>query len=257
MPRFYCPSPLQTGAVLDLPPGPARHVQVLRMQPGQTITLFNQGPGWDEGLQVTAAAGEFEAEILLMGRSQVQVRVGSHKARECEATRRVAIAVVMPANERMDWLVEKATELGVAAIYPLTSERSVLRLSGERADKKIAHWQAVAIAACEQCGANQVPRVNAVQSLPHFLRDLASVKGPEAAAAPARLLLSLHADAKALRHWAALASTQAALVLSGPEGGLSPAEEALAIAAGFTPQSLGARTLRAETAALTALALLT
>ena len=118
MPRFYCPSPLQTGAVLDLPPGPARHVQVLRMQPGQTITLFNHGPGWDGGLQAQPTAGEFEAEILLMGRSQVQVRVGAFKARDCEAARRVFIAVVMPANERMDWLVEKATEQGVAAIYP-------------------------------------------------------------------------------------------------------------------------------------------
>ena len=155
MPRFYCPCPLQTGDALDLPPGPARHVQVLRMQPGQTITLFNHGPGWDGARQAVTAGGEYEAEILLMGRSQVQVRVGAFKARECEAARRVSIAVVMPANERMDWLVEKATELGVASIYPLTSERSVLRLSGERADKKIAHWQAVAIAACEQCGANQ------------------------------------------------------------------------------------------------------
>ena len=257
MPRFYCPMPLAAGQVLDLPPGAARHVQVLRMQPGHSLELFNHGPGWDGGLQAQPTAGEFEADILLMGRSQVQVRVGPHKARECEAARRVSVAVVMPANERMDWLVEKATELGVAAIYPLTSERSVLRLTGERADKKIAHWQAVAIAACEQCGANQVPRVHGVQSLPHFLRDLAGANSPEGAVAPARLLLSLHADAKALRHWAALASTQAALVLSGPEGGLSPAEEALAIEAGFAPQSLGARTLRAETAALTALALLT
>ena len=189
MPRFYCPSPLQTGDALDLPPGPARHVQVLRMQPGQTITLFNHGPGWDGVTQAATAGGEYEAEILLMGRSQVQVRVGAFKARECEAARRVSIAVVMPANERMDWLVEKATELGVASIYPLTSERSVLRLSGERADKKIAHWQAVAIAACEQCGANQVPRVHAVQSLPHFFRDLPATTLSEDAIAPARLLL--------------------------------------------------------------------
>ena len=256
MPRFYCPLPLHTGAVLDLPPGPARHVQVLRMQPGQTITLFNQGPGWDPAPQTLASGGEFEAEILLMGRSQVQVRIGVHSERACEATRSVSIAVVMPANERMDWLVEKATELGVVALYPLTSERSVVRLSGERADKKIAHWQGVAIAACEQCGANQVPRVHAVQSLPHFLRQLAAANGPEGAAAPARLLLSLHADAKSLRQWAGMPSTQAALVLSGPEGGFSDAEEALALQAGFAPQSLGARTLRAETAALTALALL-
>jgi 16S rRNA (uracil1498-N3)-methyltransferase len=256
MPRFYCPAPLQTGMVLDLPPGPARHVQVLRMQPGQTIRLFNHGPGWDWGLQALPPAGEFGAEILLMGRSQVQVRVGAHSARECEAARSVSIAVVMPANERMDWLVEKATELGVAAIYPLTSERSVVRLSAERAEKKIAHWQSVAISACEQCGANRVPLMHPVQSLPHFLRDGHQPHGVDAVQAPARLLLSLQAGSMPLRAWSGMGSSQPAIFLSGPEGGFSPAEEALAMEAGFTPQSLGARTLRAETAALAALALL-
>ena len=254
MPRFYCPAPLQTGMVLDLPPGPARHVQVLRMQPGQTVTLFNHGPGWDWGLQALPPAGEFDAEILLMGRSQVQVRVGAHTARECEPARSVSIAVVMPANERMDWLVEKATELGVAAIYPLTSERSVVRLSGERADKKIAHWQAVAIAACEQCGANRVPLVNPVQSLSHFLRD--DLQSCHMDGAPARLLMSLQAGALPLRTWHGMASSQPVICLSGPEGGFSPGEEALALEAGFVPQSLGDRTLRAETAALVALATL-
>ena len=254
MPRFYCPTPLQTGAVLDLPPGPARHVQVLRMQPGQTITLFNRGPGWDAGLQAAAPSGEYEAEITLMGRSQVQVQIGVHSARECEASRPVSIAIVMPANERMDWLVEKATELGVAAIYPLTSERSVVRLSGERADKKIAHWQAVAIAACEQCGANRVPLVNPVQSLSHFLRD--DLQSCHMDGAPARLLMSLQAGALPLRTWHGMASSQPVICLSGPEGGFSPGEEALALEAGFVPLSLGDRTLRAETAALVALATL-
>ena len=256
MPRFYCPAPLQTGMVLDLPPGPARHVQVLRMQPGQTISLFNHGPGWDWGLQALLPAGEFGAEILLMGRSQVQVRVGAHSARECEAARSVSIAVVMPANERMDWLVEKATELGVAAIYPLTSERSVVRLNAERAEKKIAHWQSVAISACEQCGANRVPPLYPVQSLPHFLRGGHQPLGVDAVQAPARLLLSLQAGSKPLRAWRGMGTSQPAIFLSGPEGGFSPAEEALAMEAGFTPQSLGARILRAETAALAALALL-
>ena len=256
MPRFFCPSPLQSGAVLDLPPGPARHVQVLRMQPGQTLTLFNHGPGWDRGQPEAPPSGEFEAEILLMGRSQVQVRIGVHSARECEAARKVSIAIVMPANERMDWLVEKATELGVAAIYPLISERSVLRLTGERADKKIAHWQAVAIAACEQCGANRVPLVYPVKSLPHFLRDGFQSFSSGDAPAPARLLLSLQSGALPLRAWPGIATTQPLICLSGPEGGFSSAEEALALEAGFFAVSLGARTLRAETAALAALALL-
>ena len=146
MPRFYCPMPLSKGAALQLPGGAARHVQVLRLQPGGTITLFNGESG-----------GEFDATITHMGRSDVQVQVGQHHAVEREAGLAVHLAVGMPANDRMDWLVEKATELGVASIQPLMTERSVLRLSGERADKKVAHWHSVAIAACEQCGGNRVP----------------------------------------------------------------------------------------------------
>jgi 16S rRNA (uracil1498-N3)-methyltransferase len=156
----------------------------------------------------------------------------------------------------MDWLVEKATELGVAAIYPLTSERSVVRLSGERAEKKIAHWQSVALSACEQCGANRVPLVHPVQSLPHFLRDGRQPDVVDEVQAAVRLLLSLQPGSIPLRVWSGMGSSQPVIFLSGPEGGFSPAEEALAMEAGFTPQSLGARILRAETAALAALALL-
>ena len=153
MPRFFCPAPLRTGDLLDLPAGAARHVQVLRLQPGDSITLFNHGPGW-EGV---SPCGEFEARVTLMGRSQVQVEIGAHQAVEREAQRAVHLAVGMPANERMDWLVEKAAELGVASIQPLMTERSVLRLAAERATKKVDHWQSVAISACEQCGGNRVP----------------------------------------------------------------------------------------------------
>ena len=146
MPRFFCPAVLTPGAPLDLPPGPARHVQVLRLQPGDTITLFNGETG-----------GEFDATISHMGRSDVRVVVGAHHAVQREASRAVHLVLGMPANDRMDWLVEKATELGVASIQPLMTERSVLRLSGERADKKVAHWHSVAIASCEQCGALTLP----------------------------------------------------------------------------------------------------
>jgi len=121
--RFYCPVSLAHGQVLDLPPTAARHVQVLRMQPGHTLTLFN-GEG-----------GEFSAQVQHMGRSDVRVLVGEHRNVECEAAVQVHLAVGMPANERMDWLVEKATELGVHRITPLMTERSVIRLSGERAEK--------------------------------------------------------------------------------------------------------------------------
>jgi 16S rRNA (uracil1498-N3)-methyltransferase len=246
MPRFFCPTSLVPGDVLDLPAGAARHVQVLRLQPGDTITLFNHGPGW-----TASPGGEFAATVLQMGRSQVQVRIGAHCAVEREAARRVHLAIAMPANERMDWLVEKATELGVCSIQPLMSERSVLRLSGERAEKKVNHWQSVAIAACEQCGGNRVPQVHPVATLAAWLKSQAAASVLADGAAQ-RWLLSLQSPPQWLRDQPL--SGHAALFLCGPEGGLSPQEEALALDAGFTAVSLGPRVLRAETAALTALA---
>jgi 16S rRNA (uracil1498-N3)-methyltransferase len=183
-----------------------------------------------------------------MGRSDVHVQVGAHNPIEREPVQRVQLAVGMPANDRMDWLIEKATEMGVWAIQPLMCERSVLRLSGERADKKIAHWQSVAIAASEQCGGNRVPTVLPVANLGAWL----AAADTHLPAPTQRLLLSLNAQAKPLR-----AQTQGhapSCFLSGPEGGLSPAEEAAALAAGFAPATLGPRVLRAETAALFALA---
>jgi 16S rRNA (uracil1498-N3)-methyltransferase len=250
MPRFFCPAALATGSLLDLPAGAARHVQVLRLQPGDAITLFNGGPGWHGE---SAPGGEFDATITQMGRSDVQVQVGAHHATEREAGRAVHLAVGMPANDRMDWLVEKATELGVASIQPLMTERSVLRLAGERADKKVAHWQSVAVAACEQCGGNRVPTIHPVQTLAQWIKAGLSSEA-NSSTQPSRLLLSLREGSRALRPLAT--DLPDALFLSGPEGGLSPAEEEVAIAGGFAPVSLGARVLRAETAALAALTLL-
>jgi 16S rRNA (uracil1498-N3)-methyltransferase len=215
---------------LDLPPGAARHVQVLRLQPGDGITLFN-GEG-----------GEFAATVTRMGRSDVQVSVGAHTVVEREAHRAVHLLAGITANDRMDWLVEKATELGVASITPLVAERSVLKLKGERAEKKQAHWQGVAVAAAEQCGRNRVPAVHAAQTLVEWLKQ---------ATPGERWVLSLSAGTRPL---AELAGTAPVTVLSGPEGGLSPAEEAAALAAGFVPVTLGARVLRAETAPLAVLA---
>ena len=244
MPRFYCPAALESGAILDLPVNAARHVQVLRLQPGDSITLFNGGS--DMGGQ----GGEFEASIERMGRSEVQVRVGMHHIIERQAARILHLAVGMPANERMDWLVEKAAELGVASIQPLMTERSVLRLAAERASKKVEHWQSVAIAACEQCGGNRVPLVHGVKTLTQWLSGL----GAADTAAPRRLLLSLGEGTQVLKPMDL--GHHSALFLSGPEGGLGLAEERAAVAAGFAPVTLGPRVLRAETAALAALALL-
>lgn len=242
MPRFHCPVPLTTGAELDLPPGAARHVQVLRLQPGDGVTLFHGGQGAD------APGGEFDATVLRMGRSDVRVRVGAHRAIEREAPRAVHLLAGITANDRMDWLVEKATELGVASITPLVAERSVLKLKGERADKKIAHWQAVAVAACEQCGRNRVPVV-------HAAVDLARWVGSAPPGGALRLLLSLREGTAPLA--TAAAPGGPVVFLSGPEGGLSPTEEDLALQHGFAPVTLGPRVLRAETAPLAALAALT
>lgn len=230
--------PLASGDSVALPPSAARHVQVLRMQPGEAVTLF------------TGNGGEFSAQIERMGRSDVSVLVGDHLAVEREASRPVHLVVGMPANDRMDWLVEKAAELGAASIQPVVAQRSVLKLQGERAERKQAHWQAVAVAACEQSGRNRVPSVQAVIGLAQWIATLG------AAPAGSRLLLSLSADAQPVRT-AAGAHDGAVLLLSGPEGGLTQQEEDLAMGAGFLRATLGPRVLRAETAPLAALAALT
>ncbi len=237
MPRFYTPQPLATDLELALDAAAARHVQVLRMQPGDGLTLFN-GQG-----------GEYAAQVTHMGRSEVRVKVGPHDALEREADRQVHIVIGMPANERMEWLVEKATELGAASIQPLMTERTVLRLSGERAEKKTAHWQAIAVAACEQSGRNRVPLVHPIQSLSAWLA--AAAKRP---AQPAlRCVLSVHSASVSARAFALPGGDIECM--GGPEGGLSPTEEAAAIASGYLPVGLGARVLRSETAPLAALSL--
>ena len=240
MPRFHCPLPLVAGAQFDLPAGAARHVQVLRLQPGDAITLFNGA----------AAHGQWQAQIVEMGRSHVQVRLVAHEALECEHRRPVHLLAGITANERMDWLVEKATELGAASLTPLLAERSVLKLKGERGEKKRDHWQAVAVAACEQCGRNQVPVIHPAVTLAQWLA--AHPQQPD----ESRAVLSLAEGSQPLLQAIAADGVGPVVLLSGPEGGLSPQEEAAALAAGFDPITLGPRVLRAETAPLAALALL-
>lgn len=235
MPRLYCPAPLSPGQTLVLPAGAARHVQVVRMQPGQDVTLFN-GDG-----------GQWRAVIEQMGRSEVRVRVTRHEDVEREPEVPVHLAVGIPANDRMDWLVEKATELGCASIQPLVTARGILRVAGERAQRKRDHWQAIAAAACEQSGRNRLPAVHE----PVAYADWLAAQG---AGAARKVVLSLSPQATPLAGGGAAGTGW--LVLSGPEGGLEEREEAMALAAGFVPVSLGPRVLRAETAPLAALSLL-
>ena len=248
LPRFHCPTALIPGEALNLPSGTARHVQVLRLQPNDEITLFN-GQG-----------GEFKAVVTQMGRSDVSVRVGEQNHIERELNIGVHLWSGITANERMDWLLEKATELGAITLLPITAERSVLKLKGERADKKLAHWQAIAVASSEQCGRNRVLQVGTPVNLSQAIAQ-ASVLTAQAS----RWVLSLAPGTRSLQEMMqtlktskdeSSSKTSEIILLSGPEGGLSPAEEAQAIAAGFVPVSLGNRVLRAETAPVAVLSAL-
>ncbi len=250
-PRFFCSGPLLPGATISLSTGATRHVQVLRLQPGDTITLFG-GDRVDTQPGRANITGEFDATIVEIGRRAVQVVIGRHHAVDREPARELQLAIGMPANERMDWLVEKATELGVAVIQPLMTERSVVRLDEERARKKTAHWNSIAISACEQCGRNRVPVIRDIATLASWSRQWSAM-----GADTLRLILSLRQGARPLQQIIPQLSEAGPItVLSGPEGGLSTAEEELAIQQGFAPVTLGPRILRAETAALAALTLL-
>jgi 16S rRNA (uracil1498-N3)-methyltransferase len=248
--RFYADVALVTGTSISLPEQTTRHVQVLRLQPGERITLFNGRGDGQPGSE-----GEFEATVERMGRSDVDVVIGAWTATAREAARSIHLVVGMPANDRMDWLIEKATELGAASIQPVMSERSVLRLKAERADKKVAHWRGIATASSEQCGRNRVPLIHDVTTLADWLKKSTAETG--AASNGLRLLLSLQDGSRPLAEAVASTGLTSFTFLNGPEGGLSPAEEAAALACGFSPVTLGPRVLRAETAPLACLALLT
>lgn len=223
------------GTEFELPAGAARHAQVLRLQPSDALILFDG-----------RSPQEWTATVTAMTRRTVSVRLQAARPAATELALGVSLAVVMPANDRMDFLVEKATELGALALQPLMSERSVLRLASERAEKKRAHWQGVAEAAAEQCGRVRVPRIGLPQSLPSWLDALP----PASPDGGLRWLASPGAARPALL------PTQALTLLSGPEGGLSPAEEERAMASGFQRIGLGPRILRADTAPLALLAAL-
>lgn len=233
--RLFVESPLSAGLEFSLPEDAARHVQVRRLQPGDALHLFD-GRG-----------GEWAAQVTRMGKRDVDVRVDAHEARERELPFQLEIALGMPTNERMDALIEKATELGAAAIHPLQTERSVLRLDGERAAKRVAHWQAVAVGAAEQSGRTRVPVVAPVRGLAAWLAGV-----PDDGHA-GRFVMST-GSAPALARAVVPASAGRWLALSGPEGGLTTDEEAAAIARGFTRVSLGSMILRADTAPLAWLA---
>jgi 16S rRNA (uracil1498-N3)-methyltransferase len=239
--RIFFAHAFAPGEVLALPAAESRHLQVRRLQPGDAVALFNG----DDGL-------EWQAQITRIGRAEVELRIGACSHVERELPIAVTLALGVPANERMDGLVEKATELGAATIQPLLCERSVLRLVGDRAEARRRHWHAVAAAASEQCGRVRVPGIAPPMQLDRWLHGL---EGGQVVSAN-RLVLSLAPDALSLDAWhsSRVDDARAMLVLSGPEGGLTANEEASAVAAGFARVGLGPRVLRADTAPLAWLA---
>ncbi len=234
MPRFYCPQPLRPGATVDLPESVAHHLHVVRLQPGAALTLFD------------GSGGQYGATLADIGKKRASALVGEHEAVEVELPYAVTLAQGLPEGSKMDWIVEKAVELGVAAVQPLAAQRSVVRLSGERAEKRHAHWQGVIESASEQCGRNRLARLAPVEE---FRRWIASRANGQ------RILFSPRA-AQSLAAWAAAEGPQDLTMLVGPEGGFTREEEDLAVGAGALPLSIGPRVLRTETAALAALAAL-
>jgi len=231
--RVYVEAPLETGTRLRLEGSAASHVtRVLRLRVGAALTLFN------------GAGGEYEASIDKAHGGEVTVAVGAHHPIERESPLALTLVPGVSRGERMDLVVQKATELGVARLVPVITERSVVQLDAHQADRKLLHWRAIVVAACEQCGRNRLPELLGPLGLREFLRG--------EPARGTRVMLSPHA-ARGLDE---LPRDAAVTVLIGPEGGLSEAEQEAAVQAGFAALRLGPRVLRTETAALTALALL-
>jgi 16S rRNA (uracil1498-N3)-methyltransferase len=234
MPRFYCPQPLLAGSIVDLPEAVAHHLHVVRQQAGDELVLFN-GEG-----------GQARARLAEIGKRRASAEVVAIDAVDVELPYSVTLAQGLPEGTKMDWIIEKAVELGVAAIQPLAAQRSVVRLSAERADKRQAHWQGVIVAASEQSGRNRLARLDALQDFGRWIAQPAD--GP-------RILLSPRAT-QSLAAWARATPPQAVTLMIGPEGGFSAQEEETALAQGALALSMGPRVLRTETAGLAALATL-
>jgi len=225
-PRVYLDAPLEQSGEVSLEDAPAHHLaRVLRLREGDALTVFN-GRG-----------GEWDAEFI----GKRRVRLGSFNDVERESPLRIVLVQGVSSGERMDYTVQKAVELGVAAIQPLLTKRGVVKLEGNRASARVEHWRKVAIAACEQCGRNRVPEV-----LPLLDFDRYRPQGSEP-----RLLLS--AQGRSIKE---MKVESAATIAAGPEAGFAPEEQAALERAGFVKASLGPRVLRTETAALAALAAL-
>ncbi len=234
MPRFYCAQPLSIGGVVEFPDQVARHIQVLRLAPGDFVTLFN-GEG-----------GEYTATISSVGKKTVTAEVKTFSPREAELPYAITLAQALPEASKMDWIIEKAIELGVSVVQPLAAQRCVVKLSSERAAKKSAHWLGIVVAACEQSGRNRLAHL----AEPADFNDWIGQHDMHV-----RIILTPRAE-QSLSDWARHHPPQAVTLLVGPEGGFTEKEEDAARAQHVLALSMGTRVLRTETAGLAALAAL-
>jgi 16S rRNA (uracil1498-N3)-methyltransferase len=234
MPRFYCPQPLIPASIVDLPEAVAHHLHVVRQQAGDELLLFN-GEG-----------GQVRARLREVGKRRASAEVLAFEDVDVELPYSVTLAQGLPEGTKMDWIIEKAVELGVSAIQPLAAQRSVVRLSSERAEKRQAHWQGVIVAASEQSGRNRLARLEPLQDFGRWIGQ------PDERV---RILLSPRAT-ESLAGWARATPARAVTFMIGPEGGFSAQEEETALAHGALALSMGPRVLRTETAGLAALAVL-
>lgn len=231
--RIYVQDALAPGSVVSLPPAATHHLsRVLRAAVGDGVVVFNDGV-------------EYTAAIIRIEKDRITVKLAAGNPVDRETPLACLLAQAVSSGERMDITLQKAVELGVKAVQPLFSERSVVRLAAERAEKRVAHWRQVMISACEQCGRNVIPEL----AVPLPFTDWLAKLGP-AGDGELRILLSPQA---AIRP-ADLPRPAAVTLLAGPEGGFTGAETALAQRYGFVALRLGPRVLRTETAALAALA---
>jgi 16S rRNA (uracil1498-N3)-methyltransferase len=234
MPRFFCPQPLAIGQLVTLPEAVAHHIQVLRLAQGGIITLFN-GDG-----------GEYSATLSQIERRSVSAEVKAHHEREVELPFAVTLAQALPEAGKMDWIIEKAIELGVSGFQPLAAQRCVVRLSAERAEKKMEHWRGIIVSASEQSGRNRLAQLAPPQDYKQWITQQDMHR---------RIILTPRAG-QSLADWARHQGPQAVTLVIGPEGGLSEQEEDLAMGHGALALAMGPRILRTETAALAAVSAL-
>ena len=233
IPRVFTTEQLDVGGLIELDKGPARHLtSVLRMKAGQAFILFN-GQG-----------GEFSAELVQAKKDGATAKITGFTGADRESPLQLHLGIGISRGERMDWIIQKATELGISQISPVFSARCEVKLSGERLDKRIKHWQQIAISACEQSQRNSVPTINRAVNLEQWVSSCDS---------SLKLVLH-HRTEKRLQE---MVNTDNSIgILVGPEGGLSEIEIEQAMAQNFQSLAMGPRVLRTETAPLAAISII-